>query len=244
MCRFPSNPYLFPKWNGKEYLFCWSWSDRFTLLGEANTNAHFHGNRACRGIFYAVLWVKWSRVWVPLSTGSKLMAYCKYAVPVPMLWQPSSSGGWVPSWVAPTKSCPRTSRGLCPTRACCRAPAAASACLFINEVIFSDFKTKACWTAGCPLCAASPLMGVRGKGRTQRQGSVSAFLAAIWHCKLDHRAQTHSAMDVVFQHNSFCEQRMSALGIWCCLYSVRALISFGFQSFSRCRKHEYMKPSL
>lgn len=86
--------------------------------------------------------------------------------------------------------------------------------------------------------------GVTEKGRMQGQSMFQPFLAAIQHCKLDHRAHTSTALHAVFQHNSFFEQRMSALGVWCCLYSVRAIISFIFQSLSRCREPKYMKLSL
>lgn len=96
--------------------------------------------------------------------------------------------------------------------------ATASACLFINGFIFSDFEIERCWATFCPFCSASVLAGITGRGRTQRQGSVSAFLAAIQHCDLDHTAQISSAARVAFQHNGFCEQRMLILCISGSLY--------------------------
>lgn len=74
----------------------------------------------------------------------------------------------------------------------------------------------------------------------QRQGSVSTFLAAIQHCKPDRRAQLYmlhfSTMNTV---NKECLS-----SVRCSLCFASAVISSEFQSFSRCKELEYVKPSL
>lgn len=212
------------KWD--KYLFYWTGSNRFTLRRKLTlTSISMETELAeascmqCLGLSRAEFGSHIPRNLNWLHTANMQCQSPHYDSPFPL-------GTGYPPWEAlpPT----HTSAVLTGAAAPMLAAAPASACLFINGFIFSGFEIERCWATFCPFCSASALPGIKGRGRMQRQGSVSAFLAAIWHCKLYHTAQTSSAACEAFQHNNlcFCEQRMPILCIWCSLH---------FAGFFRCK---------
>lgn len=215
MCRFQTNPYLLPEWNEIKYLFYWAGSNRFTLRRKLmltsismETELAEAARMKCLGLSRAEFGSHIPRNLNWLHTANMQCQSPGYFSHFPL------GTGYPPREALPLIYASALSTG---SAAPVLAAAPASACLFINGFIFSGFEFERCWAAFCPFLSASALAGRTGWGRTQRQGSVAAFLAAIQHCEPDHTAQISPAVHVAFLPKGFCEQRMPIFCIWCSL---------------------------